>query len=1334
MGITKKSSEGELVTYDSVTGGYRSEVVIVDRDGNEASAGRGGGAGSDRELVVTTYFVKTAFSGASVGNTITSTQIIDVTSTPTTVSTIWRNQTTASDLGSVPSAANLTLIGSNALTNAQLRASSVATTELLPRSSFYPNYGAPDDSTSAQSGIDEIGNLKTRSAVLTDEGTFRVNFPDTTLDFSIGNVTVSGDIVTGVGFSGYDVHYKDYFKINSDSESNYTQVVEVISDTTLRLAASYPGASSGAASRSLVKPVQANGGTYVISAGKAVLSSGTTSGGSVIFGRNVDYLPLIYRTVLSISQRIANQEIRIGFTEAANPARWLARFNASGTSNTQIVCETGRNPTGAPSGTDLQKTTINLPTGLTTEDDVDYRIELFTEVVYFYINGVKVAEHSTVIPTSFDVMNAGVRILNTGIAASSTDVSVSYITVKNHNVIQVSAMSESESLVAKATPGIVFSNLVATSNNTNLLTLDCSQISGVLLQFSAPVAWNNVTIYFQATNYLDDLGWTNIEGYNPSTGENASYANISNQAFYLPSYGYKYIRVRVTSYTSGTIRLDAHALERPIPYSATTVKSLTNITTKFREAFEAYTPGLKWTETKASNDIIAIDGNSAAASYLVISKDPLVAGTTSKIESSVNFQLPIELSLGMSLSQRTLGQEFSAEIVDTTTPTATISNIAISAIQQATTTLTVTTATPHNLKVGYRIGIKEVSDSRMNYPALVVATTPSATQFTVTAGPGGTIPSVTAGPFASGFVFYRTAMQGAQNGTSVIFENATVTNASFYVRNEAGDVLPGGTIAGNHSTTIGTTASVQAINAAYNYSFQPTTEFRAAIQADRLQWHDSVVDGLAGTTARYTRTQVCPNHTSYYKLRFRAYSSDSLTVPTAQIVSIAKTGTTTATIVFDVAHNLTTASQIILYGVRDQTNFPNLLTATSIASVVNSTSITVIIGGAVTATSYGGFVAKVQGGNLGSALGYNAIVASNATLTSGVLTVVGNASWTGLLIGDYVNLVGFRNATNGGTLSVDGAWRIRNIVTTTLELEAIGNTVVPADFVLTNCGGGVIKRTDLRISFARIFDYDRERVEILGRPLTDQTASIPVNIQNTPNIGTVSTVTAVTGAGLNAGVFVNDIASAALTTTTTTAAVTQGNAQSAEFNIQVTAVSGGTPTLDVGIEESDDSGTSWYRIYDFPRITTSGSYRTPLLRLTGNRIRYVQTVTGTTPSFTRSLNRLSYSVAGERYRQIFDRTVVPNTLNSTTAALNSDGSGVVNMVVSMGAIITTAPQFVLEGSEDGSSWYVIGANLTGVASSTVSQTYATVHSKFLRARVAVAGSGATLNYVNLKSS
>lgn len=84
----------------------------------------------DRELIVTTYRVKTAFTGASVGDTVTATQVIDVSGAPVTVSTVWRNQTTSADFVSVPSAANLELLGSQAITDAQLRAAAVATEPL----------------------------------------------------------------------------------------------------------------------------------------------------------------------------------------------------------------------------------------------------------------------------------------------------------------------------------------------------------------------------------------------------------------------------------------------------------------------------------------------------------------------------------------------------------------------------------------------------------------------------------------------------------------------------------------------------------------------------------------------------------------------------------------------------------------------------------------------------------------------------------------------------------------------------------------------------------------------------------------------------------------------------------------------------------------------------------------------------------------------------------------------------------------------------------------------------------------------------------------------------
>ena len=545
-----------------------------------------------------------------------------------------------------------------------------------------------------------------------------------------------------------------------------------------------------------------------------------------------------------------------------------------------------------------------------------------------------------------------------------------------------------------------------------------------------------------------------------------------------------------------------------------------NITTKFRDAFEAYTPGTKWAETKSSGDLVYVDGNAAAASYLVISKDPLTAGTETAVESLINFGLPVEIAYGISMSQRTLGQEFSVEVVDTGTPLPDVPDLEIASISQTTTTLTVDTVLPHGLSVGKSIGIRDCSNQLANYPALVVATVPTPTQFTCTAGPGGTITSqtITNPAGAKGFVYFRERLGRAQNGLAQIFEQATVTQSSLYIRSESGDALPSGTVAGNHSATVGTTAPVALVSAAYQYAWTPTTEYRLLVQSDRTQWADSAVDAVAQTSSRLLRTQVCPDPSLSYKLRIRATNNKSLTVPNAQIVSATKTGTTAATVVTDRPHGLTSGDQIVAYGARNTTDFPNLTTAIAV-TVVDATTFIVVWGGAVTATTYGGYIAKVQGGNLISALGAVAQVVNTAqlsTLADGTrqLTLVSTGTWANVSIGDLVNVIGCRESTAGTSLGVDGAWKVANLATTTLTLVLpyTNSMALPADFGATNAGGAIIRRTDIRISFVRVFDYERERVELLARPAGDSSAAVPVVLQG----GTTSVSTAnVQGAQAN---------------------------------------------------------------------------------------------------------------------------------------------------------------------------------------------------------------------------
>ena len=561
---------------------------------------------------------------------------------------------------------------------------------------------------------------------------------------------------------------------------------------------------------------------------------------------------------------------------------------------------------------------------------------------------------------------------------------------------------------------------------------------------------------------------------------------------------------------------------------------------RLREAFLTF-PNTNWTVPKqGAGDIIATEGNAGGASYLSISLDPLTPNTETWVESVGRFKMPSELAFGAHMSQRTVGQEVSMEFVSDEPIIPLFSDIAIASIQQATTTLTVTTSQEHGLKVGNRIGIRGVVDSRLNYPSLVIATTPTLTSFTVTAGVAGTIPSITASS-TGGFIYARSAMGGSPNGTSMLFENGVATNASFYVKAESGDSTPiGGAITGSHSSTITTSSSIQPINSALNYSFRPTTEYRLSMLIDRLQWSDVTVDSVGQSSSRANLSQVVPNPDVDYKVRFRATNNKSLTTPVAQIVSAVKSGTTTATITTDVPHGLTTTDLVTIYGIRDQAaaSFPNLTSASAVASVINATQFTVVIGTAATVTSYGGYVARVNGGILPSTLGAITQVIQSVVRTSNVLTVVGSASWSGFLIGDLINLVGVRNTINGDSIGIDGAYRVRDIQTTNLFLEPVGNTPTGTNISLTNCGGGVIKRTDFRLSFIRLLDYERLRVEALPRPSGDVANALPivVNGGSLSSISSISSIGTIGAPGAPTNQFINSVAGtniASISTSTT---------------------------------------------------------------------------------------------------------------------------------------------------------------------------------------------------------
>ena len=751
-----------------------------------------------------------------------------------------------------------------------------------------------------------------------------------------------------------------------------------------------------------------------------------------------------------------------------------------------------------------------------------------------------------------------------------------------------------------------------------------------------------------------------------------------------------------------------------------------NAVKKFRDGFaslaqDAAPDAAIWSGTfvNQGTGFVGRRGNAAGSSYMNISMCPFTPGFEYKLDTVRTFKYPMRFMVGHSMSQRISGQEVEMSIVgvdgsgvvENLTP---IADMTISGnITVATNVATINFATAHPYKGGDRIILKNNADIRMNVGPVIV-TVVTATQITVPL-------TIANGTYtAGGSVEWADPFSYSKNAVGIINESTTVTTATWATRRNGYNtrLLQAQTVASSTATQSNTSPYSDAFNSAARHEF--TLNQEESLVVSRTQ------DSLVAPSGNFRWSQGIPDEELEYKIRIRAKNLNNIVRPIARIVSIAKTGTTTATVTTDVAHNLTTSSWVQIFGVRDQTNFPNLAAATVVASIVSPTQFTIVIGTASTTSSAGGAVILNNGSVLAPT--YAGAVQS-ISRTNNILTLIGTATWATPLPGENVHLYGC-DATSMGLY--DGAYKVLRVSTTTLELESVG-----ADFVSINCGGTVIKRTDVRLHFVSEIEYTRLIAELSNQNgASDSTKSLPVVTTSgtLTSVGTVTTVSAVTSANLALPGIIADVASAAITTTATTSALTPTFGSNYEVNIPVTVVSGTNPTLDVVIQESDDSGTNWYDVYHFPRITATGMYRSPILPLQGNRVRYVQTVGGTTPSFTRAVNRLQLSTTNPfPQRQLFDRVITVNTINSTTAALLSEMANSFNLTVSMGAITTTAPIIGLEGSEDGSAWYDMGSRVLAVANTTTSVPITGYAPKFVRAKVFAAGSGATLNYLLVKA-
>jgi hypothetical protein len=333
-----------------------------------------------------------------------------------------------------------------------------------------------------------------------------------------------------------------------------------------------------------------------------------------------------------------------------------------------------------------------------------------------------------------------------------------------------------------------------------------------------------------------------------------------------------------------------------------------------------------------------------------------------------------------------------------------------------------------------------------------------------------------------------------------------------------------------------------------------------------------------------------------------------------------------------------------------------------------------------------------------------------------------------------------QTTANSSLSSIDSKLTSPLTVTGPLTDTQLRASAVPVSLSSTTISGSVavtgpLTDTQLRASAVPVSMTSTTvtgTVAVSG-PLTDtqlRASSVPVSgtLTGVTTVGTVSSVSSVSG--LVTVVNNSDFSAAAITTTTTQSTQTVSSGTILAFSLNITAVSGTNPTYDFKVQETHDNVT-FYDVYHAPRFTTTGSLLTPHIRLSGNRYRLVETISGTTPSFTRTIISDRTIQSTNLRRSIIDRTINPASTNSVSPTLTALGASNVQMIVNQGSG-GSAVVFAIDGSNDNSNWVQNLATVTGVVGgATPVSVQASGNYSFFRARVVLGVASATINNLEL---
>lgn len=537
-----------------------------------------------------------------------------------------------------------------------------------------------------------------------------------------------------------------------------------------------------------------------------------------------------------------------------------------------------------------------------------------------------------------------------------------------------------------------------------------------------------------------------------------------------------------------------------------------NVSEKMKDGFDTINV-TNWDIVTASGDAVLAEGNVAASNYNVISKgvSPAInTSTTSSLTSKDAFNIPHDVMAGMTLSVRMQGQEFAMETVGVDSNGAIVSETPASPqsiqgnVTVASNVATINFNDGHGFLAGDTVILYGNAYSPLNVgPVVLTSVVLQPNRFTVpcTAANG----TYTAG----GSAIRKCPCGWAEQHAGIRFVGATAGNADAVSESGQRPMVnnwnPGNT---QDVALYPTENGINYTSMPYTVALRPKGEWIIQRATEYSQF--TVADQDSTTPFRSSNIPRRQNNASQknkYKIRFRAENFENLTKPVGAITAISKSASTTATITCP-NHGLTANDFVAYFGVRDKTNFADVGTI-QVASIVNSNQVTVVGGASATATSYGGFLVRVNGNQNLTAQAIS--VQSYQKTTDGArLLLIGSGTWTPGY-GTIHTLYGLVDSTNTRITALEGRYRVAAISTTSIELVPLDSQdLTSVSTSPVNAGGTLIANSDFRLHYAKLLSYARLMVES-RRATGDRNRAFGVEVLNTPAVS--GTVTASNTAG-----------------------------------------------------------------------------------------------------------------------------------------------------------------------------------------------------------------------------